>query len=888
MRALIAELSAVPGLEASLASMRRVPAPRYSDEEWSIVRASFILLRHAAGELQTVFAESATVDFIEIAQIAQSVLRGPDGYPAEAAGALADNILHLLVDEFQDTSRRQHDLLRDLIAAWSDRIGRTCFVVGDPMQSIYSFRGADAELFPRVRDLGLEIGQGDALPFDFVPLTANFRTTPELVDRLNEIFTQIFAAEDSSQIGFSKAEAARESGPVPGPHCTLHIEFIPDTPRGKSGDPANARAKEKAKQDRLVAHQAQIDQIVELIQSYGPQIKSAQAKGGKFRVAVLARAHKSLTPIAEALRAADIPFVAVELEKLAERPEILDAIALARALLNPHDRVAWLGVLRAPWCGLSLDDLHIVAGDADRFAEPVPTLLAENQLKLSREGRAGAARVIAAFERAPALHASMPSAASGTFVEQVWLALGGADCVDRTARANVELLWKCIDQLPAGEQDLLGPAFDAALDRLCALPDPAASTECGVQLMTIHKSKGLEFEIVMIPDLQDRRPPGERNLLSWLERGVLPEAGGDSEEITEFLIAPVQAKGTEPGKNQRWVNLIRWNREVQETRRLLYVAATRAREELHIFARPTFKQRTFELAQPPETLLKTAWPAFDDEIRRQFEAWKQLRAAADAEPEPAVLETLAASGDNNLLFMPPAIQATKLRRLPVNYTIASTPQLAAPRAGDSVRLADADLQTSSLYARHEGGLLSRALGIAVHSLLQELARLRGNSPWGEARIALRQQQLRIAASIRSLGIDAAQSESIAAEGLKLALEASEEPAGAWILSPHADAESEVRWSGMHEGAITTVRIDRVFRAGLVAQSEGEQAWWIVDFKTAQAGGTDSTTALTRLRPLFAPQLEAYARVLRNLHGTDAVIRAGLYYPRMVSFDWWEI
>ncbi len=885
---LIRELSAVPGLEDSLASMRRVPAPRYSDEEWSIVRASFILLRHAAGELQTVFAESATVDFIEIAQIAQSVLRGPDGYPAESAGALADKITHLLVDEFQDTSRRQHDLLRDLMAAWSDREGRTCFVVGDPMQSIYSFRGADAELFPRVRELGLEIGPGDALAFDFVPLSANFRTTPRLVDRLNEVFTQIFALQDTSQIVFFPAEAARESTSTPGPHCTLHLEFIPDTPRGRSGDPTVARDKENAKADRITAHQAQIDQIVDLIQGYRPQIEGAQARGGKFRIAVLARTHKSLTPIAEALRGADIPFAAIELEKLAERPEILDAIALARALLNPHDRVAWLGVLRAPWCGLALADLHTVAGDPDQFTVPVPTLLGESLPWLSREGRIGAARVIAAFASAPTLRASMPSGAPGTWIDQVWLALGGADCVDRTGHANVNLLWKCIDQLPAGEQDLLGPAFDAAMDKLCALPDPAASIECGVQLMTIHKSKGLEFEVVLIPDLQDRRPPGERNLLSWLERGMAPDSGDDSDEITEFLVAPVQAKGTQPGKNQRWVNWIRWNREVQETRRLLYVAATRAREELHLFARPTYKQRTFELAQPPETLLKTAWPAFEDEIRRQFEAWKQSRAATDAEPEPAVLDTLAASVEDNLLFMPPPIQPTTLRRLPANYVVAPGTPLATPRANNSVRLAGNAPQVSSLYARHEGGLLSRALGIAVHAFLQELARLRDESPLAEAHTALRLHQQRIAASIRSLGIDATQSESVAAQALKLAFEASKEPIGAWILSPHADAESEVRWSGTVEGAITTVRIDRVFRAGFIPQSEGEEAWWIVDFKTAHAGSSDLKAELNRLRPLFAPQLEAYARVLRNLHGTEAVIRAGLYYPRMVSFDWWEI
>ncbi len=125
------------------------------------------------------------MDFIEVAQIAQRVLRGEDGLPTDAALAVSDGIRHLLVDEFQDTSRRQHQLLSSLIAAWPEREGRTCFVVGDPMQSIYFFRDADAELFPRVKALGLEIPHDEPLLFDSVSLTANFRTAPRLVERLN-------------------------------------------------------------------------------------------------------------------------------------------------------------------------------------------------------------------------------------------------------------------------------------------------------------------------------------------------------------------------------------------------------------------------------------------------------------------------------------------------------------------------------------------------------------------------------------------------------------------------------------------------------------------------------------------------------------------------------
>jgi hypothetical protein len=72
-------------------------------------------------------------------------------------------------------------------------------------------------------------------------------------------------------------------------------------------------------------------------------------------------------------------------------------------------------------------------------------------------------------------------------------------------------------------------------------------------------------------------------------------------------------------------------------------------------------------------------------------------------------------------------------------------------------------------------------------------------------------------------------------------------------------------------------------------SEGKQAWWIIDYKSAyDLPDKDPAATLPRLRALFAPQLQAYAQILRNLHGSGATLRAGLYYPRMLLFDWWEV
>jgi ATP-dependent exoDNAse (exonuclease V) beta subunit len=876
---LIAVLKEIPGLEAALAAVGGLPPAHYPEEDWQIVRACFTLLRHAAGELQVAFAEAGAVDFVEVAQVAQRVLKGADGQPTDAALAVSDGIRHLLVDEFQDTSRRQHQLLASLVAAWPDRPGRTCFAVGDPMQSIYFFRDADAELFPRVQTAGLEIPHDEPLLFDFVPLRANFRTAPSLVKQLNGVFDRIFAAHDGSGVTFSAAEPMRDEDSRPDTSFALHLDFVPQTERGKAADPKAIHAKE-------VARAAQTEEIVALIRSHLDRMEQARADGEKYRVAVLGRAKKALAPIAQGLREAGIPFRAIDLEELKDRPEVLDALALARALLNPQDRVAWLGFLRAPWCGLALSDLHLLASADDPTLRdrPLPELMAERLPLLSGTGARAARRVLETLAAVPALRANQPTAALGTWLKQVWLRLGGADCADATARANLDLLWSGLDRLPGGEQDLLGAGLDAALDKLTAQPDPAASSDCGVQLMTIHKSKGLEFEVVIVPELQAGGSHGGGKMLSWLERGLTyPEEWG---EITEFLIAPLQSKGEDRGKAKMWVDGVYRRRESQEDRRILYVAATRAREELHLFARPACKiekSGDLSLAEPSSSLLATAWPALEVEVRARFENWKAGAGKTEAE-----IETIAAAAESNLLVMPLPAMPTVLRRLPPDYqqATAAIPESDTPQRQGAPGLAS-ETWGNSLYARHEGGLLSRVLGTAVHSLLEELARQRIKLEWEAARAALQQFEPRIAAQVRCAGVEPTRAAAIAAAALGHALNASRDPMGQWILSPRPQAESEVRWAGVVAGSLRTVQVDRVFRAGLAPQSEGDQAWWIVDYKTAHADYADPA-ALPELRKLFAPQIAAYAAVLRNLRGHDVTLRAGLYYPRMLRLDWWEL
>ena len=315
---------------------------------------------------------------------------------------------------------------------------------------------------------------------------------------------------------------------------------------------------------------------------------------------------------------------------------------------------------------------------------------------------------------------------------------------------------------------------------------------------------------------------------------------------------------------------------------MLYVAATRARDDLHLFARPSCRQDKngeWVLAEPSGSLLGTAWPALKAEIEERFEQWKA--AQAESPSEPAIVDSLAASGTSNLVQMPSAAKPILLRRLPAGYSAPLSERAAASTAPIIGIGAD------SLYQRHEGGLLSRTLGVGVHSLLETLARQREHNDWDAARTLIQQMRPQIAAQVRAAGIDPLQANRVAAEAVEIALNASRDAVGQWILSPHADASSEARWVGVVNGNLRTVQVDRVFRAGSEPLSRDGDTWWIVDYKTAHADGLDPAVALPQLRVVFAPQLEAYAEVLRKLRGS-AHVHAGLYYPRMSLFDWWEI
>ncbi|MEC8255430.1 MAG: UvrD-helicase domain-containing protein, partial [SAR324 cluster bacterium] len=237
------------------------------------------------------------------------------------------DLRHVLVDEFQDTSHGQFDLLENLTKSWDSESGKTIFLVGDPMQSIYRFRQAEVSLFRRVQQYGL----GQLFP-ESLTLKRNFRSQSGIVAWVNQKFSPIFPAQenpDIGAIGYAKSES--------------HHQLL-------EGNAVEVHLLDKEQ----VSAEAEL--VSELIH------KTIQKHGFGHSIGILVRNRNHLLKILPHLRALGVQFKAVEIEPLAKRQIIDDLLHLTRAAIHSGDRGAWLAVLRAPWCGLTLADLTVLFG----------------------------------------------------------------------------------------------------------------------------------------------------------------------------------------------------------------------------------------------------------------------------------------------------------------------------------------------------------------------------------------------------------------------------------------------------------------------------------------------------------------------------------------------
>jgi ATP-dependent helicase/nuclease subunit A len=779
---LLIRLQSEAPLIDALNRFRELPAPRFSDSQWQAMQASVSVLTLAVAELQIAFREKGRVDFQELLIRASRALGKPES-PTDLALALGHRIQHILVDEFQDTSYTQFELLEKLTAGWEPGDGRTLFLVGDPMQSVYRFRQADVSLFLKARVNGV-----GALRMEPLTLSVNFRSRKQIVEWVNETFAGILPVEDDL-----------ESGAIAYSTSTAADAGAPDSIERRVDVHAFLHVRDEAMR------------VVDLLKNTGDQ-----------KVAVLVRARPHLVAIVSALKRNKIPFQAVEIDQLSERAVIEDLMALTLALLHPGDRVSWLAILRAPWCGLTLQDLHALAA-GDHYAA-IWDLVRQDNLPLTADGKARIARILPVLQGAIAERARRPLR---EWVEHVWLRLGGPACVaDETALEDAAAYFDLLEGLDEGSDLADFSWFREQVGSLFAQPDAQAGDT--LQVMTIHKAKGLEFDTVILPGLGSQPRQDEPALLLWLE------------QEGHLLLAPISESGKHTDPIYRYLDRIEKRKSESETARLLYVAATRARGQLHLLG--SLKPRDDGSVNEPAagSFLKLLWPVV---------------APSFADLQPAQKEEEKAG-------------VRVIHRVPLAWTLPAPP----PPVTWSPSGVEA-LETPPVTFKWVGDRL-RYTGTALHGFLQRIAR-EGLDVWNANTVRANRGVYRTV--LTNLGVPPADLDQAAADVERALLETIRDVKGRWILDRHSEAECELPISGLIQGKLYTAVIDRTF-----IDEEGVR--WIIDYKTGEHSGGDLDTFLNNETERYEEQLGRYAKLMYQRE--DRPIRLALYFPLLNGWREW--
>ncbi len=778
---------------AALHEIRTAPTLGYQGWHLDVMADLMNVLRMACAQLWVCFAQAGEVDFIEIARRAGLAL-GTEDEPTDLLLSLDGSIRHLLVDEFQDTSKTQIDLLTKLTSGWMPDDGRTLFFVGDPMQSIYRFRKAEVGLFLKVRDEGLGYIQPE-----FLQLSTNFRSQTAIVDWVNRVFDGLFP------------KAAHPGlGAIPYSSSVAFNPSLEDL--GVSFHPVWSGLVEDEMPE--VVAQAVRDEVVHLAKA-----ALARNPGSAHPVAILVRARSHLQEVVRQLTAQGLPCRAVELVSLKSRQVISDLVQLARALSHPADRLAWVSLLRSPVCGLRLQTLHALVGG--RPGEAVPEILrayiqADDPavFGVTGEEHRRVRHAAAALLDRRNEEGALPFA---SWLQQCWQRLGG-DKVYGNAddRADMQSFFRLIEKLaPYGALD---PAeLDTQLDRLFA--SAGQDTGPAIEVMTIHKSKGLQFDTVILMGLQKGASSDGQRLVQF-----------ESVE-SRLLIAPIRARADETvDPVTAYLRAREKRRSEYETDRLLYVAATRAREQLCLVAELSWDAAKGKVSEPAKgSLLGKLWP------------WLSL-------PSPPAANEVGLDSQAG----PDNAQAPLLR----------LPQEAL--AADFSDVSPLTRPGSGLWQWSQGFNEEALMGTVAHAWLERLGKQAVSGLATPESIA--EQKPVVKRQLSRAGLPADRLEAAAAvvcETLQATLSSER---GRWLLE-QANAFRE--WSLLDVSGRVSV-ID-------LAVSD-EQGWLVVDYKTGQPAPGESVARFTeRMRERYADQMARYREQVSALDGRSA--RSALYFPR---------
>jgi ATP-dependent helicase/nuclease subunit A len=588
------------------------------------------LLREIDRRLEVEKQRISVLDFDDLQLRALRLLERP-----EVLTRVSERYRFFLVDEFQDTNGLQRDLMNRLALAR----GANLFIVGDRKQSIYGFRGADVDVFS---EMTAALVAAVGLP---QPLHLNFRSQKPLIESFNFLFARIFKARtevpsaELGQLGYVEHEpsvAVRATEQTP-PLVELMLS-VGQEQKSSAGE-TEAGPPENDANDPLGSHERDAEQVA-------ARIRSLVDSGHRYKdFAILFRAFTSVWTYESALRRAGIPYLTVQGKGFYQREEITDLIQLLRFLDNTTDELALAAVLRSPLGGIS-DNALLALRCAPRVADLAgrERLHRRNLLRALRTHRE--IQFIdevehAALDRAVAWLDSLINrrhrhsisellrfaVASSEFKVVIAANFDGAQRV-----ANVEKLFRLAEQFE--KSGYLIRDFVHYVEEFEAIGGRESEGQMDesanvVRLMTIHQAKGLEFKVVIIPDLH--REQKSRDTWTALDRHKgfsvrVPDGRGQAVRGSLF---------NQLRQRARW-------RDEFESMRLLYVAATRAEDRLILSGAVAQKELKNLAKTDREQWLAWIWQALElteHESSRVLTFGEEVQIQLNVDRRPAATET---------------------------------------------------------------------------------------------------------------------------------------------------------------------------------------------------------------------------------------------------------
>ena len=732
------------------------------------LQALFAAVRDFDARFSAKKRERKLLEFSDFEHFALRLLRSPDGTPTPLCGSIRQNYAAVMVDEYQDTNALQDALYRCLASPAGDDL----FLVGDLKQSIYRFRQADPSIFRAKLNSWPELPDGTARrrPAEGTPgadallaLDANFRSAPQVVAGINFIFEQLM----TPQLGDTAyGDGQRLVCGAPGEYAgSVEAHFLPD-------DTAETDAAWIA------------GRIEELVKNGEPVRDGAGTRPVQYEdCCILLAARGDFLAYEEALTARGIPVYADARENLMTAPHIRPLISLLRVIDNPAQDIYLAAAMLGPMFGFTDDDLVRLRAYSEQAQKQQETAApgakharmslygAVLQVVKSEDETPFTQKVKMFYDRLTELRRMARSAPAEQLMEEIFVSTGylaALGAMENGARRREDARRFAAFCAASGANGIsaLVRAIDAAAQAGSTGQDtvPGGSRPGCVTIMTIHRSKGLQFPVVFVGDTARRFNAADTRQPVLLHR----EYGAG------LRLRPEQGEGAYKTAAYTALSNVHAQEMRSEQMRLLYVALTRAQDKLILTVPLGISKSTNPLAKAAAFLAAGAGEKLHQQAN-SFADW--LRAALLVHPFGGPLRRQAGDLELPFVFSESEINITVQEALPepeTPETPEEAPEEAAPadpalvealRAGfawryPAAQLAEVPAKVSVTSIVHKAeqttlerpaflskdGLTAAEMGTALHAFLEHadfaaLAAARAAGVLDEAIAAERQRQV---------------------------------------------------------------------------------------------------------------------------------------------------